>query len=203
MVQIATAAINARRFRIRVSPSVLISPQCVRLHFLKNHETHQNVFRTSSASISKLASKIVSQNHRRKDVFAGEINEITHLYFTIRTVKDTKRILGPRRNDAVMKLTGAGRDAPQRLSQRWTDRDGQIHPIGVDEILVVSPYNMQINLRWWSSKRPRRLADGTNAFSELGGAPARPAQGSARHQFPFRGSTVPGRSVSGTGITFL
>jgi hypothetical protein len=30
-----------------------------------------------------------------------------------------------------------------------------------------------------------------------------PAQGSARHQFPFRGSTVTGRSVSGTGITFF
>jgi predicted RecB family nuclease len=32
------------------------------------------------------------------------------------------------------------------LSQRWTDRDGLAHPIGVDDILVVSPYNMQVNL---------------------------------------------------------
>ena len=35
------------------------------------------------------------------------------------------------------------------------------------------------------------------------GFSARPAQGSACHQFPFRGSTVPGRSVSRTGITFF
>jgi hypothetical protein len=27
------------------------------------------------------------------------------------------------------------------LGQRWTDRDGRTHPIGVDGILVVSPYN--------------------------------------------------------------
>jgi uncharacterized protein len=32
------------------------------------------------------------------------------------------------------------------LSQQWTDRDGLVHPIGVDDILVVSPYNMQVNL---------------------------------------------------------
>jgi uncharacterized protein len=32
------------------------------------------------------------------------------------------------------------------LGQRWTDREGQIRPIGVDDILVVSPYNMQVNL---------------------------------------------------------
>jgi uncharacterized protein len=32
------------------------------------------------------------------------------------------------------------------LTQRWTDRGGRVHPIGVDDILVVSPYNMQVNL---------------------------------------------------------
>jgi superfamily I DNA and/or RNA helicase len=32
------------------------------------------------------------------------------------------------------------------LSQRWTDREGRVRPIGVDDILVVSPYNMQVNL---------------------------------------------------------
>jgi uncharacterized protein len=32
------------------------------------------------------------------------------------------------------------------LSQHWTDREGVLHPIGVDDILVVSPYNMQVNL---------------------------------------------------------
>jgi superfamily I DNA and/or RNA helicase len=32
------------------------------------------------------------------------------------------------------------------LGQRWTDREGRVHPIEVDDILVVSPYNMQVNL---------------------------------------------------------
>jgi len=32
------------------------------------------------------------------------------------------------------------------LAQRWTDREGRVHPIGVEDILVVSPYNMQVNL---------------------------------------------------------
>ncbi len=32
------------------------------------------------------------------------------------------------------------------LAQRWTDGDGRTRPIGVDHILVVSPYNMQVNL---------------------------------------------------------
>ncbi len=32
------------------------------------------------------------------------------------------------------------------LAQRWVDRDGKEHPIGADDILVVSPYNMQVNL---------------------------------------------------------
>jgi uncharacterized protein len=32
------------------------------------------------------------------------------------------------------------------LGQRWTDREGRVHPIGVADILVVSPYNMQVNL---------------------------------------------------------
>ena len=35
------------------------------------------------------------------------------------------------------------------------------------------------------------------------GLSASPAQGCAGHQFPFRGATVPGRSLSGTGITFF
>jgi hypothetical protein len=41
-------------------------------------------------------------------------------------------------------------------------------------------------------------------FSELrwGFPPARPG-GSARHQFPFRGSTVPGRPLSRAGIAFF
>jgi predicted RecB family nuclease len=32
------------------------------------------------------------------------------------------------------------------LGQRWINRDGRVRPIGVDDILVVSPYNMQVNL---------------------------------------------------------
>jgi superfamily I DNA and/or RNA helicase len=32
------------------------------------------------------------------------------------------------------------------LAQRWTDREGRLRPIGIDDILVVSPYNMQVNL---------------------------------------------------------
>jgi superfamily I DNA and/or RNA helicase len=31
------------------------------------------------------------------------------------------------------------------LAQHWTDRKGQTRPIRVDDILVVSPYNMQVN----------------------------------------------------------
>jgi len=32
------------------------------------------------------------------------------------------------------------------LRQCWTDREGRVRPIGADDILVVSPYNMQVNL---------------------------------------------------------
>jgi hypothetical protein len=32
------------------------------------------------------------------------------------------------------------------LVQRWTDREGRVRPIGAKDILVVSPYNMQVNL---------------------------------------------------------
>jgi uncharacterized protein len=32
------------------------------------------------------------------------------------------------------------------LGQQWTDREGVVRPIGIDDILVVSPYNMQVNL---------------------------------------------------------
>ena len=32
------------------------------------------------------------------------------------------------------------------LAEQWTDREGQTRPIGVDDILVVSPYNKQVNL---------------------------------------------------------
>ncbi len=32
------------------------------------------------------------------------------------------------------------------LGQRWTDREGRVRPIGVKDILVVTPYNMQVNL---------------------------------------------------------
>ena len=34
------------------------------------------------------------------------------------------------------------------LGQRWTDREGLVRSIGVDDILVVSPYNMLVNLLW-------------------------------------------------------
>jgi uncharacterized protein len=33
------------------------------------------------------------------------------------------------------------------LGQRWRNRQGEERPIGVDDILVVSPYNMQVELR--------------------------------------------------------
>src|SRR5437763_5880240 len=59
---------------------------------------------------------------------------------------------------------------------------------------------------WPTERAPviRRLEDGTNEFSELrwGLAPTRP-KGCAGHQFPFRGSTVPGRSLSDTGIALF
>lgn len=32
------------------------------------------------------------------------------------------------------------------LGQHWTDREGVVRPIGIGDILVVSPYNMQVNL---------------------------------------------------------
>jgi uncharacterized protein len=32
------------------------------------------------------------------------------------------------------------------LAQRWIDREGVAQPIEVDDILVVAPYNMQVNL---------------------------------------------------------
>jgi len=32
------------------------------------------------------------------------------------------------------------------LTQRWTDKDGCEHPIGPQDILVVAPYNVQVNL---------------------------------------------------------
>jgi AAA domain len=32
------------------------------------------------------------------------------------------------------------------LVQHWTDREGVVHRIGLEDILVVSPYNMQVNL---------------------------------------------------------
>ena len=32
------------------------------------------------------------------------------------------------------------------LGQRWTNRELRVRPIGVEDILVVSPYNMQVNL---------------------------------------------------------
>jgi hypothetical protein len=32
------------------------------------------------------------------------------------------------------------------LAQRWTNGEGRLRPIGIDDILVVSPYNMQVNL---------------------------------------------------------
>ena len=59
---------------------------------------------------------------------------------------------------------------------------------------------------WPTERAPviRRLQDGTNEFSEFAvGLSICPAQGSACHKFPLRGSKVPGRSVSGPGITFF
>jgi superfamily I DNA and/or RNA helicase len=32
------------------------------------------------------------------------------------------------------------------LEQHWTDREGRVRPLRIDDILVVSPYNMQVNL---------------------------------------------------------
>jgi hypothetical protein len=32
------------------------------------------------------------------------------------------------------------------LAQHWTDREGVLQPIGIGDILVVAPYNMQVNL---------------------------------------------------------
>jgi uncharacterized protein len=32
------------------------------------------------------------------------------------------------------------------LTQQWVDRSGMSHPVGADDILVISPYNMQVNL---------------------------------------------------------
>ena len=45
------------------------------------------------------------------------------------------------------------------LGQRWVDRDQVVHPIGVSDILVVSPYNMQVNLL--RSKLPAGAQVGT------------------------------------------
>jgi superfamily I DNA and/or RNA helicase len=35
---------------------------------------------------------------------------------------------------------------PSLLGQHWTDREGRTRPLRVEDILVVSPYNMQVNL---------------------------------------------------------
>ena len=32
------------------------------------------------------------------------------------------------------------------MHQRWIDQEGRVRPIGVKDVLVVSPYNMQVNL---------------------------------------------------------
>ena len=45
------------------------------------------------------------------------------------------------------------------LAQRWTDRDGNEAPLSVSDILVVSPYNMQVNLL--KSKLPANARVGT------------------------------------------
>ena len=54
------------------------------------------------------------------------------------------------------------------LEQRWIEEDGTVRPLTLDDILVVSPYNMQVNLlqsccpralgsaRWTSSRARRR-----------------------------------------------
>jgi hypothetical protein len=50
----------------------------------------------------------------------------------------------------------------------------------------------------------RRLRDGTSEFSELRwGFPSARPKGPPVINFPLRGSTVPGRSMSGTGLTFF
>jgi uncharacterized protein len=45
------------------------------------------------------------------------------------------------------------------MRQRWTDREGRECPIGVDDILVVSPYNMQVN--FLRSRLPESVRVGT------------------------------------------
>src|SRR4029077_4453114 len=45
------------------------------------------------------------------------------------------------------------------LGQQWVDREGRVHPIGVQDILVVSPYNMQVNLL--QSRLPKGARVGT------------------------------------------
>jgi superfamily I DNA and/or RNA helicase len=45
------------------------------------------------------------------------------------------------------------------LGQRWADREGRVRPIGIDDILVVSPYNMQVNLL--RSRLPKGALVGT------------------------------------------
>ena len=50
------------------------------------------------------------------------------------------------RRNPSRKLSGFASYTRALLGQRWTDREGRTSPIGVDDILVVSPYNMQVNL---------------------------------------------------------
>ena len=59
---------------------------------------------------------------------------------------------------------------------------------------------------WPTDRAPviRRLEDGKNEFFGIAvGLSASAAQESARHKFPFRRSTIPGRPLSGTGIAFF
>jgi hypothetical protein len=60
----------------------------------------------------------------------------------------------------------------------------------------------------WNSKGPNAQLPDLKAICGLSrmiavGFSTRPAQGSARHQFPFRGSTIPGRSLPRTGVAFF
>jgi hypothetical protein len=59
---------------------------------------------------------------------------------------------------------------------------------------------------WPTDRAPviRRLESGINEFSKLRlGVPAGSAERRAGHQFSLRGTPVPGRPLSGTGIAFF
>ena len=58
---------------------------------------------------------------------------------------------------------------------------------------------------WPTERAPviRRLETDQRVLGTAMGFSSRPRQGSARHQFPFRGSTISGRPLSDTGIALF